>query len=240
MDSIKPYVQLMLPGHCYDTFLEDLNFFDVDCWKVFISKGLGYGIILGSVLVKLPQILKILAARSGVGLSMLSIYLELLAVTSSCAYGYNAKFPFSSYGDSLFMLVQTSIIAILVLMFSGRTVTCMLYLAIQSAIIWFLFLSGLAPSDLIWALQAANMPVVASSKMIQAFENYKNGHTGQLSAITVVLLFLGSLARIFTSHQETGDLTMILVFVVGTLCNGILLFQVIIYWNVASQDKKKK
>jgi len=51
-------------------------------------------IIVLFLIVKLPQILKILAAKSGVGLSMLSIYLELLAVTSSCAYGYNAKFPF--------------------------------------------------------------------------------------------------------------------------------------------------
>ena len=64
--------------------------------------------------------------------------------------------------------------------------------------------------------------------MIQAVENYKNGNTGQLSSITVALLFFGSLARIFTSVQETGDITFILSFTIATLCNAILLGQVCI------------
>ena len=47
--------------------------------------------------------------------------------------------------------------------------------------------------------------MIVVGKLIQAATNYKNGHTGQLSAITVFLLTLGSLARIFTSIQDTGD-----------------------------------
>ena len=47
--------------------------------------------------------------------------------------------------------------------------------------------------------------MIVVGKLIQAATNYKNGHTGQLSAITVFLLTAGSLARIFTSIQETGD-----------------------------------
>jgi hypothetical protein len=50
-------------------------------------------------------------------------------------------------------------------------------------------------------LQAANIPMVVVGKMIQAISNYRQGHTGQLSAITVFLLAAGSLARIFTSIQ---------------------------------------
>lgn len=44
--------------------------------------------------VKLPQILKIIAGKSGAGLSMPSIYLELAAITASCAYGFAAQYPF--------------------------------------------------------------------------------------------------------------------------------------------------
>lgn len=40
-----------------------------------------------------------------------------------------------------------------------------------------------------------------SFQLIQAMSNFRNGHTGQLSAISVFLLFAGSLARIFTSLQ---------------------------------------
>lgn len=42
-------------------------------------------------------------------------------------------------------------------------------------------------------------------QLLQAATNYRNGHTGQLSAITVFLLFAGSLARIFTSIQVSAS-----------------------------------
>ena len=64
---------------------------------------------------------------------------------------------------------------------------------------------GLVPDNILWYGQAANIPMIVVGKLIQAATNYKNGHTGQLSAITVFLLTLGSLARIFTSIQDTGD-----------------------------------
>lgn len=85
--------------------------------------------------------------------------------------------------------------------------------------------------------------------MIQAAKNYQNGHTGQLSAVTVFLLFLGTLARIFTSIQETGDSIIILTFALAALSNGVLAAQVLYYWNVTNKfllqkdktvDKKKK
>lgn len=69
--------------------------------------------------------------------------------------------------------------------------------------------------------------------------NYKNGSTGQLSAITVLLLFGGSIVRIFTSVQETGDKIIILTYIVSTITNGALVAQVFWYWN-ADKSKKNK
>ncbi|XP_069033944.1 mannose-P-dolichol utilization defect 1b [Embiotoca jacksoni] len=68
-------------------------------------------------------------------------------------------------------------------------------------------------------------------QLIQAASNFRNGHTGQLSAISVFLLFAGSLARIFTSLQETGDSLMALTYVISSACNGIITLQVLYYWN---------
>nr|XP_060638859.1 mannose-P-dolichol utilization defect 1 protein-like [Anolis sagrei ordinatus] len=76
-------------------------------------------------------------------------------------------------------------------------------------------------------------------QLLQAATNYRNGHTGQLSAITASLLFAGSLARIFTSIQETGDLLMALTFGVSSFCNGVIMGQLLYYWNVPV-DKHKK
>ena len=61
--------------------------------------------------------------------------------------------------------------------------------------------------------------------MIQAYTNYRNGSTGQLSAVTFFLLFAGSVARVFTSLQETGDNIIVLTFLTSTLCNGIIVAQ---------------
>ena len=102
----------------------------VECLKIVLSKGLGIGIILGSVLgkdhiyifflytfttfrnstsshllsftqiccwpssVKLPQILKLMGAKSAEGLSFNSILLELFAITGTMAYSIANNFPF--------------------------------------------------------------------------------------------------------------------------------------------------
>lgn len=77
---------------------------------------------------------------------------------------------------------------------------------------------------------------------IQVFTNYKNGSTGQLSAITCLLLFGGSIARIFTSIIETGDFIIIVTYCVSTAANGAIVCQLLYYWNVdkSTQIKNKK
>ncbi len=66
---------------------------------------------------------------------------------------------------------------------------------------------------------------------IQALENYRNKSTGQLSTITVFLMFAGCLVRIFTSVQETGDRLVIATFCVASMMNGLIFGQILIYWH---------
>lgn len=74
-------------------------------------------------------------------------------------------------------------------------------------------------------------------QLIQAVANYRQGSTGQLSAVTVFLLTGGAAARIFTSIQETGDSMMILTYVVSTFVNCVIALQVIYYWNSGKSGK---
>lgn len=71
--------------------------------------------------------------------------------------------------------------------------------------------------------------------MIQIVTNFRNGHTGQLSAVTSFLLSLGAIARIFTSIQETGDNIIILTYICSSVVNTIIALQVIMYWNKTSE-----
>ena len=76
------------------------------CLKMFLSRSLGTAIVAGSTMVKLPQIMKIVANGDAAGLSFLGVLLELLAVTANGAYSFSQGFPFSAYGVSVFMSLQ--------------------------------------------------------------------------------------------------------------------------------------
>lgn len=232
-------VPILLPEKCYDQFFVHWDLLHVPCLKILLSKGLGLGIVAGSLLVKLPQIFKLLGAKSAEGLSLQSVMLELVALTGTMVYSITNNFPFSSWGEALFLTLQTVTICFLVMHYRGETVKGVAFLACF-AVVLLALLSPLMPLAVPTLLQASNVPAVVVGKLLQAATNYHNGHTGQLSAITVFMLFGGSLARIFTSVQETGDPLMAGVFVVSSLCNGLIAAQVLFYWNAKAPHKQKK
>lgn len=223
-------VPLLLPDRCFDELLLRLNLLHVPCLKILLSKGLGYGIVAGSVMVKLPQVLKLVGARSGAGLSLGAVGLELAALGGTVAYSWARGFPFSAWGEALFLLLQTLTIGFLVLHYGGRTGRGVLLVAVYLALLGAL-VSPLAPPALVTLLQAGSLPAVMGGRLLQAATNYRQGHTGQLSAVTAFLLLGGALARIFTSLQETGDALLALTFAASAACNALLVGQLLYYWG---------
>lgn len=63
---------------------------------------------------------------------------------------------------------------------------------------------------------------------------------GQQSLITVLLLTLGSLARVFTSIQETGDFIIILTYSLALLANSVILSQFALYSSSGSVKKPSR
>lgn len=245
-DTFIQFCSILYPNECCHQIIADFNVFNIEkqCLKTIISKSLGYGIILGSTLVKMPQVIKIMNAKSGAGISIIGVLLELMAMSFTAAYSLGNAFPFSSWGESLFLMIVTALIAILILYYEYNNFSSLLFIIIYVAF-GYLLMSGLTPLTILWSLQAINLPLVIFGKLIQSFTNYKNGHTGQLSAITSWLLFLGALVRIFTSIQETGDPLVILNFSCATFANFVIVAQVMYYWNKTNQfmtinAKKKK
>ncbi|KAF9811832.1 hypothetical protein SFRURICE_021189 [Spodoptera frugiperda] len=244
-EFLKGLLLSVLTEKCYEEYFEKFNFLDGPCMTATLSKGLGIGIIAGSILVKVPQILKILGSKSAEGINIYGVYLELFAITANFAYSCVMGFPFSAWGEGTFLAIQTAIIAALVLHYGGSTGTAGLFLATYAGIVSAL-VSGVTPTDVLWTMQAVNVPIIVIAKSIQVITNYKNGSTGQLSAITCLLLFGGSIARIFTSLVETGDFIIIVTYCVSTVANGAIVAQLFWYWNVGkgtqtqTKNKKKK
>ena len=60
--------------------------------------------------------------------------MELIAITFSGVYSFRSNFPFSSYGESVFLAIQTGLIALLVLSFSRGKLQALMFGALYSGI----------------------------------------------------------------------------------------------------------
>ena len=238
MDQVENLCSVFYPSKCCHDILID-HVIENECFKTIFAKTLGYGIIFGSTLVKLPQILILLSARSGAGVSLFSVLLELIALTFTSSYSLANNFPISAWGEALFLMLMTTLVAFLIIFYdvSGQRAGLFLLTYTSSA---YVLMSGLVPMNILWGLQVLNVPLVISSKLVQAWVNYKNGHTGNLSGITVTLVFLGCVARIFTSIRETGDNIIILSYILATMANFLLVSQIVVYRKKTEQFKKKE
>jgi len=217
---------------CYTSLIEDLQLFsDIDCLKYAISKGLGFGIVLGGSIVKIPQIITILSSGSAQGLSLASYYLETFSCAISLAYNFRQGNPFSTFGETFFLTLQNVIITLLILYYAGQH-----SLLVASAVGFLIVFQALSsqsfvPSSAMSILYAATIPLTLSSKVPQIYTNFKNSSTGQLSVFAVLNYFLGSTARVFTTMTELDDPLMLAGNVLAATFNGILAIQVIVYWG---------
>lgn len=73
-------ILFMIPKHCFEELLQFK--LTKHCVSLIISKGLSLGIILGGVLVKVPQIIKIIKNSSAEGISLASCYSEVRSSSS--------------------------------------------------------------------------------------------------------------------------------------------------------------
>jgi len=233
-----PLVLMLIPEHCHDEFFIKFNFLDVPCLKIALTKGLGYGIVVGASIVKVPHIMKLLAAKSAAGLSITALYAELAAITFTMAYSVQMDFPFSAWGESLFLSLQDVILVMLIYMYNGQTLGLLLFAPFYAGVSYVLC-SSMTPLGLATKLQGSVLVIMLVSKFIQILASYSAGNTGQLSFITAFLLFAGSVARIFTTIQETGDMLMTSQFILAGALNGVIIAQILWYWNAGAKAKEE-
>ncbi len=98
---------LDLSSQCTQALFVDMNF-SGECVKLLASKLLGYLIILGAVFFKIPQILAIIKNKSVAGLSLSMFGLELVGFFITLAYNIRQNNPFSTYGETIFVILQST------------------------------------------------------------------------------------------------------------------------------------
>jgi len=230
----------MLGEKCYKTLILDLDPTATECVKLAISKGLGIGIIGAASIVKVPQILKLVSSKSAAGVSFLSILLEISAQFISLAYNVRQGFPFGTYGETAFLVVQNVVIAVLVLQYSGKATMAAVLVAALAVNGVALFSKDVLDMNMLSYLQAGAGVLAVASKVPQILAIWQEGGTGQLSAFAVFNYLAGSLSRIYTTIQEVDDPLILYSFIATFALNAVLAAQVIYYWNTPSSKAKGK
>ena len=209
------------------------------CARQLLSKGLGYGVVAGSSLVKVPQIAKIVRSGTAEGVSRAAVVLDLLGYVLTVAYCHASAFPFSTYGESFFLMLTGAVLAAL-----ACRVPWALAAAGLAAVLAAMHMRVLPLAVLAWG-QAATIPLFVVSKVPQIVLCARRRSAGQLSLATYALNTLGAAARVFTTLQELADPLMLATSVLSVLLNGIIALQIVYYsrktekQGTTAKDNKK-
>lgn len=174
----------LIGAQCYDTLIYNLDL-SPECLKLAVSKALGLGIVASSAIVKVPQILKLHSSKSASGISLLSYTLETAAYIITLAYSYRSGYPFSTYGETLFVAAQNMAVCVLVLNYTGYESRAAGFVAVTAAVAYSLWEPTMVDMAALKALQAGAGVLSAASKVPQILAIQKEGGTGQLSAFAV-------------------------------------------------------
>lgn len=196
--------------------------------KLF-STIVGSFVLLGSLLYKVPQVLRIWRSKSGEGVSLLMYTLETVGTTFSAVYSSRLALPFSTYGESLFIMGQNSLILMLIVIFEKLGKTWALLGGILYIVALFVLYSPAIPLPILTALQISSIPISNLSRLPQIFLNWKRKSTGQLAPTTLGLQLLGNVARIFTTLVRVKNPIILISFLVATLFNSTLVGQWLYY-----------
>eukprot|EP01083_Nonionella_stella_P071234 191218_1 len=209
-----------------------------DCFKYTVSKCLGYGIIAGSFLLKVPQLINIYRSRSAKGVSSLTYAGETLCYLIGLFYNMRMAFPFSTYGENVALSIQNILVLVMMFVYAEKQVLkCFTMLAFFSSISYAM-LNVLTIESLSY-LVGCNIAFAALAKLPQIYVNFASKSTGQLSLPTTALQFGGCVARVFTTIQEVSDPLILCGFIVGAALNSIIVGQIVFYKRAPVEKKKQ-
>jgi len=203
--------------------------FDGPCLWLYLSKVLGYFLVILSFGLKVPQIGKIVASKSVAGLSAVSFYVEVYSFGLLSAYCLHQSQPWNTFGDNIILGAQCVGQVLLLWRYGQFSLLHRVLVSAQFGAVFAYLAYGEVP-DVCWRLIiASNLPINTVVKGSQMLANYRNQSTGQLSLGTISLSFLGTCIRILTSAVETSDFQLLLNYLIGTCYNAILLGQIFYY-----------
>lgn len=178
-----------------------------------ISSLLGYLVIIGSASAKLSQLYKVIQTRSVEGLSIKQLLVEEFCFLINIFYNYAHGYPFSTWGEVVFLWAQNMLLLFLL---SRRTFRFYCGASLLEIVVIGLLWMSYRP--LVTWLQIVTIVIRLFSLVPDNSRSDRN----------CFLSFLGALVRVFTL-LGVNDLVILLGALMPLIANGIILFQVVVY-----------
>lgn len=194
-----------------------------------LSTIVGICVLIGSMLYKIPQVFRVVRRRSAAGISVLMYSLETVGTTFSALYFARRAFPFSTYGETVFIMIQNIVLLALIVYFQRLPRVPATVVAIAYFVTVFALLMPMVPLSVLVALQLCSIPILNLARVPQIILNYRRKETGELSPITLGLQLLGNVARVFTTIAQVRDPLMFIGICVATCFNTALFAQWLYY-----------
>lgn len=198
--------------------------------KMF-SQFLGYIIISGSALFKIPQVVRIVQHKSSKGISLSMFALETIGMLLSLAFSIRSNFPISTYGETYFIVAQNLMILFCMSLYDEvppmhRLIVAMVILSILFSLT---MNASLTPIWLVQYLGALSIPLLNLARIPQLYLNWKNKSTGELAPSTLIIQCVGNIIRIFTTFVQVKNPLFMASTLIAFVFNGGLCLQTFIY-----------
>ncbi|XP_070834924.1 solute carrier family 66 member 3 [Chaetodon trifascialis] len=187
------------------------------------------------MVLKFPQIFVLMRAKTTTGVSLHSLLLELIGFIVFVTYQMYYDYPPPTFLEYPILIAQDVILLLLILHYNGSLR--------QSLIYTLLFVGG-------WRLLTVEKWIIdlamslctfisAASKFAQLQCLWRSKDAGQVSALTWAMATYTCVARIYTTTVTTGDMQVLVRFIVMTSLNTWVLLTVLYYQKHSSSSKKE-
>ncbi|KAJ9072511.1 hypothetical protein DSO57_1026892 [Entomophthora muscae] len=230
MEYVSIFLQDQVGDTCY-AGIQDKGLLNSGCSLLVLSKLVGLIIIGLSLMVKLPQILLVVNSGSADGLNLSSLLIETFSINIIVAVCYLNQQGFTTYGDSIFVLVQNMALILIVLHYLKRTDQQIFFVAGAAAFNYMLFCR--LSKEVVGTMILGLFPLMIMGSFPQLWQNYTKKSCGNLSSSTVIISFACAIGRVFTNKVEVDDPIANFGSGLGAVINTIMVVQVFSYADSA-------
>ncbi|XP_072170507.1 solute carrier family 66 member 3-like [Diadema setosum] len=178
---------------------------------------------------KVPQMRNVIVARSAKGLSFNGALMETVVYMVGLLYHFTNLFPVMAFAEYIALEIQALLMVLLIVYYSDNLEFRLIPMAAVFFTLAGLIGAGVFPAYVIAFLFSCNMPLNASSKLLNFSTIYRAKNSGSASFTMWLVLGLTSIGRVVTTVLTKPDYLLITNFTVSGALNFLVCGAILYY-----------